>query len=231
MNIYLDIETVPTTSEKVRDKIAETIKAPATYKKPESIEQWMLENKESAIQEQLAKTSFDGAYGHIVCIGIAIDDQEPISYQASSINEENGVIESAFAYIANAVGFDTYSGTVQRKAVFIGHNLANFDLRFLFKRAVVLGIKPPACIPFHAKPWDSSIYDTMEKWDSQTRNSLAKLCDVFGIPVKSEMDGLMVADYYAQGRIDDIAEYCREDVAATRSVYKRMTFQQERHHD
>lgn len=225
MNIYLDIETVPTNSQKVREKIAETIKAPAQYKKPESIEQWMVENKESAIADQLAKTSFDGAYGHIVCIGIAIDDQKAISYQAPSLDYEKSVIEMAFGYLSNVVGFDTYSGSLERKSVFIGHNIANFDLRFLFKRAVVLGIKPPSFIPFHAKPWDSSIYDTMDKWDSQNRNSLAKLCDVLGIPVKSGMDGSMVADYYAQGRIDEIAEYCREDVEATRSVYKRMTFQ------
>ncbi|WP_284692740.1 3'-5' exonuclease, partial [Escherichia coli] len=38
--------------------------------------------------------------------------------------------------------------------VFIGHNIAEFDLKFLFQRAVVLGVKPPKVIPFGARPWD-----------------------------------------------------------------------------
>ena len=45
-----------------------------------------------------------------------------------------------------------------------------------------------------------------------------------GIPGKDGMDGSMVCDAFLQGRIAEIAEYCKGDVERTRQIYKRMTF-------
>ncbi len=37
----------------------------------------------------------------------------------------------------------------------------------------------------------------------------------------------MVCDAFLQGRIAEIAEYCRGDVYRTREIYKRLTFWRE----
>jgi predicted PolB exonuclease-like 3'-5' exonuclease len=92
-------------------------------------------------------------------------------------------------------------------------------------------IKPPMFIPFNAKPWDESIFDTMTAWAGHgNRVSLDKLCKIFNIPQKGseigeEINGSKVWDFYQAGRIADIAKYCEGDVDRTRQAYKRMTFQ------
>jgi DNA polymerase elongation subunit (family B) len=214
MNIVFDIETIPVQDEVIIKKIADEIKAPATMKKAETITNWEQNDKQSAIDEAVAKTSFDGAYGSICCIGWAIDDGEI----KSVIGKERFIIQSFFNDILEA-GKDAFKyANVTMKPVFIGHNVSAFDLRFLFQRAVVLGIKPPYCIPFNAKSWDSQIYDTMTSFAGfGNRISLDKLSN-------NTMTGADVYPMYKEGRIDDIAAYCRDDVNLTRSVYKRLSF-------
>jgi hypothetical protein len=75
MELHLDIETLPTDRADVIDMLAASIKAPAQYKKPESIAQWLEENKASELDALHRKTALDGAFGHICCIGFAIDDE------------------------------------------------------------------------------------------------------------------------------------------------------------
>lgn len=55
MNIYLDIETLPTTDQEIIAEIEAGIKAPANYSKPETIAKWMEENKEKAVKEAVHK--------------------------------------------------------------------------------------------------------------------------------------------------------------------------------
>ena len=55
---------------------------------------------------------------------------------------------------------------------------------------------------------------------------LDTLAKVFGLPTsKDEMDGSMVADYFKQGKIEEIKKYCMKDVELTRKVYYKMTFE------
>jgi len=74
MNIYLDLETLPSRDPQFIADVAATITAPGQYKKPESIAEWLAENKEQATKELVSKTSFDGLYGSIACIAWAFDD-------------------------------------------------------------------------------------------------------------------------------------------------------------
>jgi hypothetical protein len=118
-----------------------------------------------------------------------------------------------------------------RRPVFIGHNLVGFDLRFLYQRSVMLGIRPPVWLPINAKPWDDSVFDTMTAWAGfGNRVSLDKLCRAFGIAAKGseigeEIDGSKVYDFVKAGRIKDVAKYCAADVERTRQVHRRLTFQ------
>jgi predicted PolB exonuclease-like 3'-5' exonuclease len=59
--------------------------------------------------------------------------------------------------------------------------------------------------------------------DRDKRVSLDKLCKAFGIPGKGDFDGSMVADTWSVNP-DKVIEYCRDDVARTRQVYNRLTF-------
>lgn len=249
MNITLDIETIPSQNPAVLDAIraavADNFKAPSSLTKEQAaadlgltdkdeikftgkdamlarwVERFRDEKTEEVAIEQWRKTSFDGASGHIAVIGIGLGDEEPGAFYSEDwANDEARVIRSAFECIA-----DSYSAHSDRRPVFIGHYITGFDLRFLFQRAVVLGIKPPSIIPFHARPWDDSVFDTMTRWAGHNGSvKLDALCQALGIPGKNGMDGSQVWDAVRDGRIADVAEYCRGDVRITREAHRRMTF-------
>lgn len=214
--ITLDIETLPTDRADVIDMLAEQIKPPATYKKPESIAQWMEENKVTELDALHRKTALDGAFGRVCCIGFAIDDNDPDAF----VGAESQLL-TYFADYLNGIECDRY-GTL-----FVGHNIAGFDLRFLLQRYIVNRIPVPHLIKHaaSAKPWESEkVYDTMIQWAGVgNRISLDKLCMALEIPtLKGEMDGKTVYDEWLKGNIQGISEYCMRDVDATRRVYKRM---------
>ena len=220
MNIFLDIETCPSQLPNVRDDFIKNIQAPGQYKKPESIAEWLKDNQESEGDAAWRKTSFDGGLGHVCVIGLAIDDGEPISFfRELWVKEEREVLQNFYKYIDDACRLNPAS-----RPRFIGHNLIEFDLRFLFQRSVVLGVKPSMHIPFNCKPWDDNVYDTMQKWGARSGGSLDKITKACGLSGKGDIDGSMVWDYVNSGRLQEIAEYCKDDVNLTRSLFNRMTF-------
>lgn len=221
MNIYMDIETIGTEDQSVIDEIASSIKPPGNIKKAETIATWEAEEKPKAIAEAVAKTSFDGGLGHIICIGYAIND----SPAQTITGKESWIISEFFRTVKEAAQVLHQTSITHTLPKFIGHNIVGFDLRFLWQRAVCLNIARPALIPFSAGPWSAAIGDTMLMWnpERERRTSLDKLCRILGVPSpKGELDGSKVWDYYRAGRLDEIADYCRGDVASTRECYQRM---------
>lgn len=221
MNLYLDIETIPTARADVREYIAATVKPPATMSKAETIAKWEAESKAGAIEEAVSKTGLDGSFGRVCVIGWAFDDGNVST--AVNDNDERLVL-SAFADAMSRIQL-----TAQYETAVIGHNVCSFDLRFLVQRFIVNGIKPPLVIQraAQAKPWESDkVFDTMVQWAGVgNRISLDKLCLALEIESpKGDMDGSEVAAYVAAGRIAEVAAYCERDIEATRAVHRRMTF-------
>ena len=110
--------------------------------------------------------------------------------------------------------------------LFVGHNILDFDMRFLYQRSVILQIKPSRDIPF-ARFRNAPIYDTMHEWSKWGREhaSLDTLSKALDIPSpKEKLDGAKVYPYYRAGKLPEIVEYCKRDVESVRQVYKRLTF-------
>ena len=108
---------------------------------------------------------------------------------------------------------------------FIGHYISGFDLRFILCRAVVLGVKLPPSVAFprDIKPWSDSVFDTMTAWAGpRDKISQDNLCRALGLPCKDGFDGSMVAVAWANGEHGRIAEYCKSDVEAVRSIHRRF---------
>jgi len=215
MILTFDLETLPTNDPEIIEELAKGIKPPATHKKQETIDAWMIENKESALKELVAKTSFDGALGRIACIAWSIDD-EPVFASGAEYTELEAI--KVFYDFINMECHDV---------TFCGHNLAGFDLPFLKHRSIIHGIKPPKSLlqAMNAKPWDSCIADTMLMWssDSQKRASMDKLCKALGIQGKEGFDGSQVAETWPVDP-QKVIEYCKDDVRRTRAIYKRINF-------
>lgn len=224
-HIYFDIETAPSTDPRVRELLALDITPPGNMSKPETIRQWEIDKKPDLVEEAVKKTALDGALGSLAVLGVAFGDEDPEAFWKPGTNpaaHERDILVAFYDRLDNEV-----SRNYRKPPIWVGHNIAEFDLRFLFQRSVVLGIKPPSCIPFHAKPWDDEVFDTMGRW-AGARNTVKmdKLARALGLPGKEGLDGSKVADYIAAGRIAEVADYCANvDVRQVRDIHRRMTFQ------
>lgn len=215
MNLYLDIETLPTDRQDVRDYIAKTITPPGNIKKPESIAEWEKVKKPDAIDEAVSKTGLDGAFGRVCCIGWAWDGDDPETVYEG---DEATVLREFATYIEDHIRHNRFAGL----PVIVGHNIINFDLRFLWQRAMVNGVRLPSWFPRDPKPWDDTVFDTMLHFAGQRNTiSLDRLCLALGLPGKDGIDGSMVADLWAKDP-DEVARYCAEDVERTRRVHQKM---------
>ncbi len=216
MTATFDIETLPTNDQSIIDDIAATIKPPGSIKKAESIKAWMDENYEQALVDAISKTALDGMYGRIACIAWHHPHTDHMMSTDKYMTEHEAI--SSFYTWLRQHGEDD----------FCGHNIAGFDLPFLKHRSMILGIKPPSNIlkAMNARPWDDCIKCTMLMWSSDKSKmvSMKKLCKVFGIPYDHDgFNGSMVAETWGTDP-DKVIQYCRDDVARTVEIYKRLTF-------
>lgn len=215
--LYLDIETIPAQTEAAKERVASTVKPPAQMKKADTIATWEKEQKPAAVEEAIAKTSFDGGMGHVCCIGFAINDGHIHSESVKTLLEERQAIEAFIEVveISRQNGWETIQ--------IVGHFVAGFDLRFLTQRAIVLGVRLPDWWPRDPKPWSNEVFDTMVAWAGAKGSiSLDALCFSLGLEGKGDVDGSMVAQMWADGKHDEIGSYCRDDVARVRRVHQKM---------
>lgn len=212
MKIYIDIETIPTQNADYQAYVCENLKAPGNYKNAEAIEKWLEENKGEAVN----KTALDGAFGEIVVIGVAINDEEPVLFYREdwqSADRETDILTRFNNYLREHANKSTSAPK------FIGHNITKFDDRFIFQRSVINGVKP------YYTASRQNTYDTMTEWAGYGGTvSLDKLCKVLGVEQKGDIDGSKVWQYVQDGKINEVAEYCAKDVERVRQIYKRMTF-------
>lgn len=218
--LYLDIETIPAQSSEAHEAIAATVKPPAQMKKAETISAWEASDKAQAVQDAIAKTSLDGTYGHICCIGFAVNDDKPdCQYLAGTYSPafEAEALREFFARADEVGAGNPYPVCV------VGHNVIGFDLRFIWQRAIVLGVRVPNWFPRDPKPWSNEAFDTMLAFAGQRSTiGMDRLCAALGLPGKSDIDGSMIGQLWAEGRHDEIAQYCRDDVTRTREIHRRM---------
>lgn len=224
--IFLDIETIPAQSARLIEEIAANVKHPGQMKKAETIAKWEAEDKPTAVADALRATSFDGAYGEIILIGLAVGTGPIDVLRRKTREDEASVIELAFQWLEDHVGAGQ-----QRMIQVVGHRVVDFDLRFMWQRAVVHGVQPPAWMPWLVKPWDERVFDTMVQWAGVGGKapSLDKLCSILGVARKGteigeDIDGSMVWEFWKAGRDDELALYCAGDVSRARELYQRMRF-------
>lgn len=165
------------------------------------------------LDDFLRRTSLDGSFGRILCIGYALNEEEP-KIICNIYNEKKNLED----FWDLCIGVDK----------FVGHNILDFDLKFIYHRSIILGVKPTRSISFARYVVNGQVYDTIQewsKWSFSDKKSLEHLALAMDIPSpKEEIDGTMVADFYKDGKIDEICNYCMKDVVTTREIYKRMNF-------
>tara|TARA_B100001123_G_scaffold449979_1_gene617816 strand:+ start:1629 stop:2339 length:711 start_codon:yes stop_codon:yes gene_type:complete len=226
-NIYIDIETapLPLTDQERLDGIA-AVKAPARYKKIESIEKWLEENAEAQFEQDYRKGSLNALAGQIVSLAWAFDDDDiEVSCQDSDAyasGDDRNILWDFFQ--------DIFDHQLEKKNTgdwgytFVGHNVIDFDLRFIAQRCILKKVQPSVAVPMNARHGSGRVFDTMREWAGYRGTvKLDTLAKAFGIQSKS-MDGSGVFDLCQNGMWKELAAYNLDDVRITREVYKRMKY-------
>jgi hypothetical protein len=208
--LFLDIETLPAGKES-----EEKLKYLFEKKKKEG----------ETFEDFLGRTNFDGAFGRILCIGYAVDDEEPKNFYNE--NNERETLRQFWNLVDALSAAPRNMQYPDYDLLFVGHNVMDFDLRFIYQRSIVLGVKPAYDLNF-ARYRGYPIYDTMKEWVkwSNSMVGLETLALALDIPSPKEgIDGSQVAAFFEAGKVDEILEYCKRDVETTRAVYQKMVFE------
>ncbi len=226
INFFLDLETIPDQRPLALEKLRADVTAPGQYKKPESIDKWLADNAQSAAEEKHHKTSLNGIAGEICSIAWAFDDGEIQGLFRPPDITERQFLETFFETIYGETTATMKPGEGTPMLQWIGHNLIDFDLRFLLHRSLINNVRPMFTLPVDARHGQGKVFDTMKEWAGWkgfvSQNALR---EAFGIKGKSDMDGSMVWQAYQDGKFEEILEYNKDDVRIVREIYNRMTWQ------
>jgi len=162
----------------------------------------------------------------IVAISVVLRSQDRLAVWSLGDEDagEKEIIERFFS------GIDKYIPTI------VSWNGKGFDLPVLNYRSLIHGVAAP-------RYWEIGEHDQSFKWnnylsryhrrhtdlmdviagyENRATAPLDQVASLLGFPGKMGMSGAKVWDYYQQGRIADIRNYCETDVLNTYLVYLRF---------
>lgn len=215
--LVIDIETVPVVADfNDLDKHTQ--------------EQWLIKfdkiNKDiNASPDELfaERGGIYAEFGKIVCIGIGYftgSNYTTIRLKSIYDDDEAKLLQDFFAIIKKM--------NLASPIKFCGHNIKEFDLPFICRRALVHRIPLPSCLQLSMmKPWQNPHLDTLELWrfgDYKHYITLDLLAHTLGVPSsKSDINGKDVAKvYYINKNLKRIAKYCLNDVYTTALIFLRL---------
>jgi 3'-5' exonuclease len=247
MNVYIDIETLPSMAEgeleRITAEVKANFKAPSTLTKtqagadlgmeanalkftsaPEVIKLWeerFAESKAGDVAMQTwRKQALSADAGQILSIGYKVEGKGIRCISAHPDDGEYETLAAFWDYLVDDLKCD--NGGQRKSPYFIGHNVP-FDLEFIWKRSVILGVKCLTAInPFGRHNTD--FYDNMQQWAGfKGRISQDRLAGILGIEQKpSDITGSNVFDHYMAGNIERIKEYNIHDVETVEAIYNRI---------
>ena len=178
--------------------------------------------------EERLKTALSGDFGRILCIGFS-DEKTGVRPTAGVLgwNEQTERFTLDEPQMLSDFWNLMRDFNPSRDRI-VGHNIFDFDLRFIIKRSRRYGIKPSVDLSF-ARYRSQPIYDLMCEWECWTfgaKISLNRLAQIFSLPTSKTggINGSKVFELFELNRHREIHDYCLRDVKLTRAIYRRMAF-------
>lgn len=153
-------------------------------------------------------------YGEIICIGLGYENGDGEFKTRSLIGEEPLILTNFWNLISK------FTGT------FVSYNGLEFDVPFILARSMKHNIKVTNKNFIDTRRFQKyphfDVKQVMSDWDRFRSCTLRLACDHLGIPSPKENDikAKDVAKAFAEGRIEEIQEYCLRDVKATLQIFK-----------
>jgi len=227
-HLVFDIETAPRLDPWVVEYAHEKVSPPKNYTKPDTIAKWWENEGAAAKAGAVAKCALSGTTGQVVAIGWA--------WMAAGHAMAGPTVITQSPHMGEAELLDKFFVCVramrqgqngrQARPTWTGYNITGFDICFLYQRAVALGVEMGVGLPVGAKPWSDSVLDLMHAWCGNAKGAMVKkeVCaKALGIDVpETAISGAEVPQLWAQGRHDQIAEHCRQDVDMEVEIFRRI---------
>lgn len=216
----------------------------------ETQQQYLLAHAETSEEQEERKRQMALAplTGFVVCIGLYLVERQEteiherklvcLMNDQSHVQKPDGYKELSrggklYLYSERAILQDLWNflRTEEcRGAHYITFNGRMFDFPFLMLRSAVLGVRPSENLlrgtrytyEHHTDLLDEFTFYMPQSIGATRRYNLDFLTKAFGItsPKSHGVDGTKVAQLYAEGHYDVVAEYCMADVVATWELYQ-----------
>lgn len=161
------------------------------------------------------KGALDAMTGRVVCVGMLIEDGREAKEIMFAGEDEARII----------TGF--WDALKPGDAV-VGHNVLDFDIRFLQQRSWILGIQPSRALDTR-RYYTADVIDTLQLWTNWSGNKKGVTLDALGSALgcgRKTGEGARVAEWWAVRDVDSIKKYCCEDVQLTYRVFCRLMYQE-----
>ncbi len=153
-------------------------------------------------------------------------------YEKNDGRTEGKSEDDLFDFIGDteAAFLEEFWAAIARFDRFVTFNGRGFDCPWLMLRSAVNGVRPSRNLMgyrYSVKP-HVDLLEVLTFFGSggnaARKFNLDFFCKTFGVesPKEQGMDGYSVAPYYRQGRLMEIARYCRRDVEATAALYRKI---------
>ncbi|HEY0770939.1 MAG TPA: ribonuclease H-like domain-containing protein [Sphingobacteriaceae bacterium] len=217
VTLYIDIETAPEFEE--FDQMPPDGQASFTKKFRTEVEKL----KYATIQEAYKnEASLYAEWSRIICLGVGCvikdsnDEGKEKFYVKGLIGTEDEIFTAFLKIIEH-----------QSPNLLVAHLGKIFDFPFLCRRLMIKRyVLPPILNTRNKKPWDVLWECTAEMWsctDKKHYVSLITMAYVFGIPSpKVTLDGSKVMAAWFEGKINEIKEYCIDDVFTLGRIHRKL---------
>jgi len=161
-----------------------------------------------------------GEYGRIACITIGAVRGGEVVLKTFKDDDEKVLLEEFMASV------DKFANN---KTVLCGHNVLDFDIPFVAKRAIINRV--PLHLLFdtaHLKPWETSVLDTAILWKATgwKKQSFLSVLSALGLPSpKDDISGKDVGRVYWTEGVDRIATYCEKDVLQSVNLFRALRYE------
>lgn len=155
--------------------------------------------------------------GFICCISavagtLGEGHRVPVSFCASSVDEEKALLEKFWAVVAR----------FKCRPIWVTFNGKRFDVPWLLARSARHGIAPTRSDLTDTYPYKSVPHADLFGAFPYAY-ALEDMCIHLNIPSsKNGFDGSMVEGAVAEGRLEEVASYCEADVIATWMCYNHL---------
>jgi predicted PolB exonuclease-like 3'-5' exonuclease len=213
--VVFDIETVPATDLR---------------KAPPTIAQAVTKYADRQEWDETKVMSLSPYFGQVVSLAVG-DGEAPLDEQAVTVfvvpppDIELGDLPDYMRPVSEADLLRAFWALAGHASCVVSYNGRGFDVPFMIGRSLIHEVPVRVDLqgsPFAMKPHCDLFYALGGRGGSRGPSSLDVVCWALGLSSpKEDMDGSMVATFYAKGDVARIAQYNAGDVRATTAVYQR----------